>query len=327
MPSVAANAHDLRPRAVLMQSQVRDVDAYRGAVAGVDIEAIRTGRGSGPNTVASVSGDGVTVTACDISFPILSRTTTGDDLVIISVIRSTPPGSRWCEIDLRPGQVLAYGPAVEHSATNREGLAFSFAATTREQLLRRAEGIGLDVALPGRGEVVELRGLEPTRSIAASLTAMTAPSKPEALPAGTLDEVVTAMVRSLSPDSERPRLRSSARRLDSRRIVETCLEAAAAAGHVPALHELCRATNVSERRLRAAFVSVYDLPPSAFFRARLLDEARRRLVVGVPSSTTVSSVALDLGFEHLGRFAQRYRAVYGELPSETLRDAHPTFVP
>ena len=38
-----------------------------------------------------------------------------------------------------------------------------------------------------------------------------------------------------------------------------------------------------------------------------------------PGEATVTRIATDHGFYELGRFASRYRAVYGERPSETLR--------
>jgi AraC-like DNA-binding protein len=41
--------------------------------------------------------------------------------------------------------------------------------------------------------------------------------------------------------------------------------------------------------------------------------------VAAEPGTTVTSVALDSGFAHLGRFAAAYRHHYGESPSETLR--------
>ena len=38
-------------------------------------------------------------------------------------------------------------------------------------------------------------------------------------------------------------------------------------------------------------------------------------------TTTVTDVAMMFGFFELGRFAGRYRHTYGEVPSETLRQA------
>ena len=54
-------------------------------------------------------------------------------------------------------------------------------------------------------------------------------------------------------------------------------------------------------------------------RRRLrLDEARELLRSARPG-TTVSSLAMDCGFTHLGRFSAAYSEAFGETPVETLR--------
>ena len=94
-----------------------------------------------------------------------------------------------------------------------------------------------------------------------------------------------------------------------------------AAHGIPSISELCLVANVSERTLRAVFVREYDLPPTRYFRAWALDQAHRRFIDGVEDSETVTEVATGLGFDHLGRFYIRYKQIYGEPPSETLRTA------
>ena len=54
-----------------------------------------------------------------------------------------------------------------------------------------------------------------------------------------------------------------------------------------------------------------------FLRERRLELARRRILSGDGRSST--QVALDCGFEHLGRFSIEYRARFGESPSHTIR--------
>ena len=46
---------------------------------------------------------------------------------------------------------------------------------------------------------------------------------------------------------------------------------------------------------------------------------RRDLRQGSASDTRVGDVAAKWGFWHLGRFAGDYKAMFGELPSETVR--------
>jgi AraC-like DNA-binding protein len=45
---------------------------------------------------------------------------------------------------------------------------------------------------------------------------------------------------------------------------------------------------------------------------------RQQLTVASPGQTTVTQVAYDNGFYHLGRFSADYRRLFGELPSKTL---------
>jgi AraC-like DNA-binding protein len=109
--------------------------------------------------------------------------------------------------------------------------------------------------------------------------------------------------------------------LDDRAIVRRCLDLAAALGRRPTLSELCVASRVSERRLRRAFVSQFDVPPATFFRIWALAQARRRFRTAEASDASVTRVGLDLGFGHLSRFAEYYQQVYGESPSATIRKA------
>jgi transcriptional regulator GlxA family with amidase domain len=49
--------------------------------------------------------------------------------------------------------------------------------------------------------------------------------------------------------------------------------------------------------------------------------ARKRLSTYGNCNRTVTQVATDLGIAHMGRFAARYREVFGEPPSESISRA------
>jgi AraC family ethanolamine operon transcriptional activator len=89
---------------------------------------------------------------------------------------------------------------------------------------------------------------------------------------------------------------------------------------VVAVADVCRQIGVSETRLRRAFRDVFDCSPKRFFTGRALNAARRVLRDAPAHSTTVSDTAASLGFWHYGRFARDYKALFGELPSATLRE-------
>ncbi len=82
-------------------------------------------------------------------------------------------------------------------------------------------------------------------------------------------------------------------------------------------------TGVSGRSLYRAFRRYRGCTPMSFVRTARLNMARIQLTAGTPGAT-VTSIALNCGFEHLGRFAHDYAAHYGEPPSQTLKTArHP----
>ena len=58
--------------------------------------------------------------------------------------------------------------------------------------------------------------------------------------------------------------------------------------------------------------------PIAFVRVHRLFRARRLLKSGCVNRVT--EAAIRAGFSEFGRFASSYRALFGELPSSTLRD-------
>ena len=130
--------------------------------------------------------------------------------------------------------------------------------------------------------------------------------------------MLESAARALVDDGTQPEAVS--RRSDRRKIVSDCLEFVEASGSFqPSMSELCRAANASTSSVQRAFVDVFDMPPSLYFQHRLLNQLRSELLRAGSHDTTVALIAGSLGVGHLGRTAGRYRAVFGEMPSQTLR--------
>lgn len=81
---------------------------------------------------------------------------------------------------------------------------------------------------------------------------------------------------------------------------------------------LCKEIGVSRRQLEYAFRTTFALSPLEFIRALRLNEARRLLTARGARGSSVTSIAMEVGLTHLGRFAANYRQLFGESPRETL---------
>ena len=86
--------------------------------------------------------------------------------------------------------------------------------------------------------------------------------------------------------------------------------------------QLVKMAGASARSIYQAFERTRGYSPKAFLKQTRLKQARARLQSG-DLGISVTAIALSCGFHNLGHFARDYRALFGELPSETLARQRP----
>ena len=91
------------------------------------------------------------------------------------------------------------------------------------------------------------------------------------------------------------------------------------AGNVVSVRDLAAAACVSERTLRSAFNEYFGVGPVHYLQLQHLHRVHRALKAADPEEVSVSQILVEQGEWAFGRFASRYRRLFGELPSETLR--------
>lgn len=127
------------------------------------------------------------------------------------------------------------------------------------------------------------------------------------------DTVMTHLLDIFSLDQSPP-LNPTARR----RVVCRAREYALShMGEPFSILDICNGIGVSRRKLQYCFQECLGINPVAYLRALRLNAVRRELL-GNARSGSVQKVATHWGFWHLSRFSDNYRAMFGELPSETL---------
>jgi len=89
------------------------------------------------------------------------------------------------------------------------------------------------------------------------------------------------------------------------------------AGEAVTVRAICKSTSVSLRTLEYAFQDRFGVTPKSFLLKYRLNMVRKQLRARDRRTVKIADVANDWGFWHMGQFAADYRALFGELPSET----------
>ncbi len=303
---------------VVARSVVDEAEGYSTSVAGIELEVVRTGPGTGVSDVTTAKCSEFMFTSSKIGFPMLGRTALSDDLIGLAYMQRTVVGNRWGERSLAAGDLVAYAPSSEHTARHLPGTEFMFIIAQIAMFEERAEVLGVRLAPMPSGESSLLPYSAKTCLVGQALETFGRHAASGDAPALAItDSVMSATVLALSEQGRKHCIGSSSR-IDSRHVVHTCIDYANAIQRIPSIAELCIVAHVSERTLREAFTRVFDLPPTHYFRAWAFDQAHRHLTKPHDSNESVTSIATGLGFDHLGRFAGRYKQIYGEAPSVTL---------
>ena len=131
------------------------------------------------------------------------------------------------------------------------------------------------------------------------------------------EEFYRAVVGCLTDDDPAPRGAGARDRAAIMRRFERALEAHE--GEPVYVTGLCAEIGVSERVLRRHAQEHLGMSPQHYLWLRRMNMARRALALADAGKTTVTTIATGHGFGELGRFAVRYRGLFGESPSATLR--------
>lgn len=84
------------------------------------------------------------------------------------------------------------------------------------------------------------------------------------------------------------------------------------------LGNLSEASGVSKRTLGYLFLQTYGIAPMAFVKRERLRKAGLLLLHADAATATVSDIARECGFNHMGQFSLDYKRMLGESPSATL---------
>lgn len=86
-----------------------------------------------------------------------------------------------------------------------------------------------------------------------------------------------------------------------------------------ATKDICNELKVSQRNLEYIFKDFYGIPPQNYFKRLRLNALKKELQLR-SKKMNITAIAHEYGFFHRGRLAADYQKLFGELPSDTLRN-------
>ncbi|MCB1130350.1 MAG: AraC family transcriptional regulator [Verrucomicrobiae bacterium] len=239
------------------------------------------------------------------------------DRITIGYMRRMSSTSWMNGFDVRTDHLQFYPEGTEvnyRSARNGEWVGIEMEREFLESTV--LEHLGRELGLPRRGAwnvTVPLPLLgELDRLVMASL-------RPEADPRAMILPI-TRMIADLLASQNADSLRGSMLRWKKRSAelwaAESYLRSNLADGFNS--DAFAAAMGRSERSLQLLFKEAYGFSPQHWARCLALHMARKYLQRINPRLYTIQAVAEECGFNHMGRFAHHYKALFGESPSMTL---------
>jgi AraC-like DNA-binding protein len=232
------------------------------------------------------------------------------------------PSPRWGGIEAFAGELITIGPGERVHAVTR-GCAYWCAMQVPEPGLVHHGRVltGSHFAVPP-GIVRWQPATRPSRHLhrLCRTAIRTAAARAGALADleaahGLEQQLLHALITCLSRGPQFQETPTSRRHREILARLEDLLDA----GSPPGMTEICAALGVSDRLLRSCCAAQLGMSPTSYRRRRRMQHVHRALRSGDRNSSSVAEIAAGFGFRDLGRFGGSYRAIYGELPSTTLR--------
>ena len=246
------------------------------------------------------------------------------DTILLSQSRAPESAAIWGGIRIGAGELMALGPGVRLHMRTDGPCRWGSIWLQASELVRYGSALtGAAFAIPSaarawRPRPATGRHLRHLHSVAIRLVERGSNALVEGEAVHGLEQqLIEAVVDCLAKGSVIDPSPAMCERQDVALRFEALLQTQPARAH--RMIEICSALGVSAQTLRVSCEAQLGMGPAEYIRRRRMQLAHHELRHGNYDTASISTVARHYGFRGLGRFAAGYRALYGELPSATLR--------
>lgn len=263
----------------------------------------------------------IRLSAAEEYLPRIAFVAVPHDMILVSLANRSGPSPIWEGSEMRAGDMIILGPGQRvHTRTGGPCRWTAIRMPDRDFVRygKALSGTGFDVPpvarwRPPPAALRELRQLHQT-AVRVAEARSRALADVEAVH-GLEQQLIHALIECLSAGPNDMETLAAVRHREILARLEDLLQAE----RFSRITENRAALGVSERTLRICCEEQLGMGPTEYIRRGRMQLVHHALRKGNPDAASISAVARRYGFHNLGRFAANYRALFGELPSATLR--------
>ena len=314
--------------AALLRQKIEDFEELEEVVPGTRREIVQLERGKIKGEIAHATIGDLPIDTASFNLGIRTKGGSHKDRIGIGLLAASAGHVVRSSYDSRAGDVLVMQPDCEHENRYYGGASIVVVMASEADI---ASSYGTEAGMRDpscwskthyKGNTETVTSIIPRlQSLLGGLGATSLTLEAAEFWKRAVIEAVTANVVAGMP-SERDGPLPSALKIV--RQVEEYLDARP--GEPIHISEICHHLHASRRTLHRAFHEALGTGPIAFLRHRRLCAAHTAL--RAPGDIrTISNIAMQFGFQNLGRFAGYYHQLFGEYPSETRQRYRPRLDP
>ncbi|WP_217156028.1 helix-turn-helix transcriptional regulator [[Mycobacterium] fortunisiensis] len=302
----------------LARTRITRLEDLSDAVNDAGLSAFQMSREPPSGSLVHAAHDGVALSSGRFDSRVQIRGPLSDDALSIAVGLRIPPRNRLLLREIDSGVVTIFRPGDEQEAFHDVNSLYAVLTLSPEILEREAQRYGFILSPKAfRRTGIHPRPLGPTHlaTISTFLAHLHRNHHQMRLGSATLADIASAFVGHFAQDPAPLPILTLRRR---QRVVES------ARAHIHQhldqhldIEAVARHTNVSRRTLARAFEETLGESPQCYITRMRLHHIRSDLLTPTRSPATIAEVSNRWGVGELGRMAARYRALFGELPSQT----------
>jgi AraC-like DNA-binding protein len=291
------------------------------AVYGAGLDAMQISCGPVTGSLSFAEWDGIVLSAGRVDGTVALRGPLSGDMITLGIGLELQPGSRQWLNEVSTRGLGVYLPGDDHDALYMPGSRYVTLSLTQERLeiLAARQGILLDPRRLGTGIDRHLLPEDLVTRLRAWFDDIHEAAPAARSPAETGASLLPAILAHVARP---PHIRTDGvNRSGYALVVARARDFIFANLDRPlSIDVIAAAANASQRTLYRAFTTVLDETPQSYVRKVRLHRIRSDLA----TAAEVTVAASQWGVGDFGRLSARYRALFGELPSQTLaRLRHP----